>query len=170
MDAELQQLDSQENNNVSPLGQIINALNPPMNSSIESGFGGADNNLIGKAFNSWFGWNTQQYYSNLYLKPQEYDNHRIFKPINTVQSMEKYEGKLEFKHEFTLVFSYKLRSYQNINRKSAMLDLIANILATTYNSKNHIEASYNYHKINRRFNPSSVFGTYTVEYKYTYVR
>lgn len=136
MDAELQQLDSQENNNVSPLGQIINALNPSMNSSIESGFSGADNHLIGKAFNSWFGWNTQQYYSSLYLKPQEYDNHRIFTPINTVQSMEKYEGKLEFKHEFTLVFSYKLRSYQNINPKSAMLDLIANILATTYNRGN----------------------------------
>lgn len=136
MDAELQQLDSQENNNVSPLGQIINALNPSMNSSIESGFSGAYNHLIGKAFNSWFGWNTQQHYSNLYLKPQEYDNHRIFTPINTVQSMEKYEGKLEFKHEFTLVFSYKLRSYQNINPKSAMLDLIANILATTYNRGN----------------------------------
>lgn len=136
MDAELQQLDSQENNNVSPLGQIINALNPSMNSSIESGFSGADNHLIGKAFNSWFGWNTQQHYSSLYLKPQEYDNHRIFTPINTVQSMEKYEGKLEFKHEFTLVFSYKLRSYQNINPKSAMLDLIANILATTYNRGN----------------------------------
>lgn len=136
MDAELQQLDSQENNNVSPLGQIINALNPSMNSSVESGFSGADNHLIGKAFNSWFGWNTQQYYSSLYLKPQEYDNHRIFTPINTVQSMEKYEGKLEFKHEFTLVFSYKLRSYQNINPKSAMLDLIANILATTYNRGN----------------------------------
>lgn len=136
MDAELQQLDSQENNNVSPLGQIINALNPSMNSSIESGFSGADNHLIGKAFNSWFGWGTQQYYSSLYLKPQEYDNHRIFTPINTVQSMEKYEGKLEFKHEFTLVFSYKLRSYQNINPKSAMLDLIANILATTYNRGN----------------------------------
>lgn len=136
MDAELQQLDSQENNHVSPLGQIINALNPSMNSSIESGFSGADNNLIGKAFNSWFGWNTQQYYSNLYLKPKEYDDHRIFTPINTIQSMEKYEGKLEFKHEFTLVFSYKLRSYQNINPKSAMLDLIANILATTYNRGN----------------------------------
>lgn len=136
MDAELQQLDSQENNHVSPLGQIVNALNPSMNSSIESGFSGADNNLIGKAFNSWFGWNTQQYYSNLYLKPKEYDDHRIFTPINTIQSMEKYEGKLEFKHEFTLVFSYKLRSYQNINPKSAMLDLIANILATTYNRGN----------------------------------
>lgn len=144
MDAELQQLDSQEDKRVSPLGQIINALNPSMNSSIESGFGGANNSLIGRAFNSWFGWaspngkpwDLDPYYSTLYLKPQEYDNHRIFTPINTVQSMEKYEGKLEFKHEFTLVFSYKLRSYQNINPKSAMLDLIANILATTYNRGN----------------------------------
>lgn len=136
MDASLQQLDSQEDKNVSPLGQIINALNPSMNSSIASGFSSGENSLIGKAFSSWFGWKTDAYYSKELLKPQNWDEHRIFTPINTVQSMEKYEGKLEFKHEFTLVFSYKLRSYQNINPKSAMLDLIANILATTYNRGN----------------------------------
>ena len=62
----------------------------------------------------------------------EYDKHRIYTPRNTIQSMHRYEGNLEFKHEFTLVFSYKLRSYQNINPKSAMLDLLANVFATTY--------------------------------------
>lgn len=136
MDASLQQLDSQEDKNVSPLGQIINALNPSMNASIGAGFSSADNSLIGKAFKTWFGWDTSANYDKQLLKPQQWDEHRIFTPINTVQSMEKYEGKLEFKHEFTLVFSYKLRSYQNINPKSAMLDLIANILATTYNRGN----------------------------------
>lgn len=135
MDADIEQLDSQENKHVSPLGQIINALNPSMNSSIASGFGDSDNSLIGKAFDSWFGWKPRAFYDdNTVLK--NYDKHKVYKPINTIQSMEKYEGKLEFKHEFTLVFSYKLRSYQNINPKSAMLDLIANVLATTYNRGN----------------------------------
>ena len=135
MDAEIQQLNSQENRRVSPLGSIINALNPSMNSSIASGFGDSDNSLIGRAFNSWFGWKPRAFYDDNTVLTN-YDKHKVYTPVNTIQSMEKYEGKLEFKHEFTLVFSYKLRSYQNINPKSAMLDLIANVLATTYNRGN----------------------------------
>ena len=132
MKAEIQQINSQENDHVTPLGSIINALNPSMNSALDKGFSGASNHLIGRAFNSWFGWNTDQYYSNTAQNPMEYDKHRIYTPRNTIQSMHRYEGNLEFKHEFTLVFSYKLRSYQNINPKSAMLDLLANVFATTY--------------------------------------
>ena len=132
MKSGIEQLSSQENDHQSPLGSIINALNPSMNSALDKGFSGASNHLIGRAFNSWFGWKTDQYYSNTAQNPMEYDKHRIYTPRNTIQSMHRYEGNLEFKHEFTLVFSYKLRSYQNINPKSAMLDLLANVFATTY--------------------------------------
>lgn len=132
MEADLQQLASQENDRDNPLGNIINALNPSMNSNIDKGFEKAQNSLIGKAFNSFFGWETGEYYDKRLLF-KESDPHRIYTPRNTIQSMEKYEGRLDFKHEFTLVFSYKLRGYQNINPKSAMLDLLANIFATTYN-------------------------------------
>ena len=41
-------------------------------------------------------------------------------------------GELEFAHEFTLNFSYQLRAYDNINPRSALTDLIGNILETTY--------------------------------------
>lgn len=130
MKAGLEQLPSQENDHKTPLGSIINMLNPQMNSSIKNGFSGANNHLIGRAFNSWFGWKDGPYYDTKVLT--QYDQHKIYTPRNTIQSMHKYEGNLEFKHEFTLVFSYKLRSYQNINPKSAMLDLLANVFATTY--------------------------------------
>lgn len=130
MKAGIEQLPSQENDHDTPLGNIINMLNPQMNSSIKNGFSGARNHLIGRAFNSWFGWKDGPYYDNKVLT--NYDEHKIYTPRNTIQSMHKYEGNLEFKHEFTLVFSYKLRSYQNINPKSAMLDLLANVFATTY--------------------------------------
>ena len=134
MKSGIEQLSSQENDHQSPLGSIINALNPQMNSSINKGFSGASNHLIGRAFNSWFGWKDGPYYDTKVLT--NYDDHKIYTPRNTIQSMHKYEGNLEFKHEFTLVFSYKLRSYQNINPKSAMLDLLANVFATTYTRGN----------------------------------
>lgn len=130
MEAKIEQQNSKENDHVTPVGSVLNMLNPSMNTSIENGFSGSSNHLIGRAFNSWFGWNTQAYHDNKVLT--NYDEHKIYTPRNTVQSMHKYEGNLQFKHEFTLVFSYKLRGYQNINPKSAMLDLLANIFATTY--------------------------------------
>lgn len=130
MEAKIDKQPSQENDHVTPVGSVLNMLNPSMNTSIANGFSGSSNHLIGRAFNSWFGWNTQAYHDNKVLT--NYDEHKIYTPRNTVQSMHKYEGNLQFKHEFTLVFSYKLRGYQNINPKSAMLDLLANIFATTY--------------------------------------
>lgn len=61
-----------------------------------------------------------------------YDNNKVYTPLNTIQSTHLYEGKLEFSHEFTLNFSYELRAYDNINPRSAFLDLIGNILEVTY--------------------------------------
>lgn len=62
---------------------------------------------------------------------RNYDENRVYNPKNTVQETEMYEGKIEFTHEFTLNFSYKLRAYDNINPKSAFLDLIGNIFEVT---------------------------------------
>jgi len=62
---------------------------------------------------------------------RNYDKNRVYEPKNTIQSTHIYEGKIEFTHEFTLNFSYKLRAYDNINPKSAFLDLIGNILEVT---------------------------------------
>ena len=63
---------------------------------------------------------------------RNYDNNRVYTPKQTIQDMEIPEGKLTMNHEFTLNFSYKLRSYDGINPKSAFLDLIGNILRVTY--------------------------------------
>ena len=63
---------------------------------------------------------------------RNYDNNKVYYPVNTVQSNHIYEGKLIFSHEFTLNFSYQLRGYDNINPRSALTDLIGNILEVTY--------------------------------------
>lgn len=61
-----------------------------------------------------------------------YDKYKVYTPKNTLQSTHIYEGKLEFSQEFTLNFSYQLRAYDNINPRSALLDLLGNILEVTY--------------------------------------
>lgn len=73
---------------------------------------------------------TQDYYGMELL--ENYDKNRIYEPQNTIWDTHKYEGRLVFNQEITLTFRYTLRSYANINPKSAFLDLIGNIMAVTY--------------------------------------
>ena len=89
----------------------------------------------GEAFNSAM-------YSmfNIKLGNPPYTDHRGFKdrnkvygPIDAIKStyIRSDEG-LVFNHKMTLVFEYELRSYNGINPRQAMLDLISNILNVTY--------------------------------------
>jgi hypothetical protein len=59
---------------------------------------------------------------------------RIRGPVNVIDSdiLVRNSG-FTFQNDIVLTFDYKLRSYQNLNPKIAMLDLISNFLALTYN-------------------------------------
>lgn len=61
-----------------------------------------------------------------------YDQNRVYEPPATVRETYVYNGELSFTHEFTLVFDYELRAYENINPKTAFLDLLNNIQHVTY--------------------------------------
>lgn len=111
------------------IGMIANSTSPGYNSMADSRGGGA-NSIIGKLGSAME--IQQSSFDSTGLRMAD-DNHRIYTPKNTVQAVHVYEGKLEFAQEFNLVFSYKMRSYANINMKSAFLDLIANIGEVTYN-------------------------------------
>ncbi len=52
------------------------------------------------------------------------------------------DGGMEFEHNITLTFNYELRSYDGINPKSAMLDLLGNILMVTYMQGKFFGGSY----------------------------
>ena len=125
LNAEIEQVDSKENDQSrGPLGMLINTFSPQYNKSVEQGFS-SNQSLWGK-----IGGSTPEFDStNAYT---DYDKNKVYEPKDTVQATHVYEGKLEFTHEFTLNFSYKLRAYDNINPRSAFLDLIGNILAVTY--------------------------------------
>ena len=61
------------------------------------------------------------------------DRSKVYGPVDAIRStyIRSDEG-LTFDQKLSLVFEYELRSYNGINPKQAMLDLISNILNVTY--------------------------------------
>ena len=61
------------------------------------------------------------------------DRNKVYGPVDAIRStyIRSDEG-LTFDQKLSLVFEYELRSYNGINPKQAMLDLISNILNVTY--------------------------------------
>ena len=63
------------------------------------------------------------------------DQNKVYGPIDQVKkTYMRSEDGLDFKHNITLTFDYELRSYNGINGRQAMLDLISNILNVTYST------------------------------------
>lgn len=60
--------------------------------------------------------------------------HRVYGPVNVISKTYKRDRGLDFKNAITLNFHYSLKSIGNINPKAAMLDLMSNLLALTYNN------------------------------------
>lgn len=131
--AEIQQKESQEDDPERGLvGGIMNMVNPTFLRSVGHGTtaGTGFNYILNKLH---FKENHALYANNDIALGRNYDKNRVYTPINRVWDNHIYEGRIEFRHEFNLNFSYKLRAYDNINPKTAMLDLLGNILAVTHN-------------------------------------
>ena len=126
LNSKIQELDSKEESEKrGPLGQMLNSMSPSYNSYAARGFAGTQNMLRG------LGGRFSGPSDNMEML-RNYDKNKVYEPKNTVQDTHIYEGKLKFNHEFTLTFCYKMRAYENINQKSAFLDLMGNILEVTY--------------------------------------
>lgn len=69
------------------------------------------------------------YKNNLNFK----DNNKVYGPVDSIRTtyIRSDEG-LTFEQKLSLTFEYEMRSYNGINGKQAMLDLISNILNVTY--------------------------------------
>ena len=61
-------------------------------------------------------------------------NHRVYGPVNVINKTYKRDRGLDFKQTLNLNFEYSLKSIGSINPKAAMLDLMSNLLALTYNN------------------------------------
>lgn len=125
--------ESQEDDRTSPLGMVLNTMSSSYRKTYEQSRTGNNNLLdyfLGRSRLGRLGDTSSWYKGNKIFT--HYDDHKVYDPINTVRDTHLYEGVLKFSNEFTLTFNYTLRSYDNINPKSAMLDLLANITAVTY--------------------------------------
>jgi len=112
-------------------GTLANTMNPAYN-SFNVKYGGANNTFFNYLGSKIFKTNLDSS-SNYDIFRMDSDKNKVYTPKNTVQDTHIYEGKLTLNQEITINFCYKLRAYDNINPKSAMLDLMGNILETTYN-------------------------------------
>jgi hypothetical protein len=134
MNSEIQRQDSKEDDRPSLLGAIVNTASAGYRAHMANSTAGNNNLLAMWGSHSRFGivrsiFGSQPWHHNdgaLY----HVDKNKIYEPKNTIQEVDYYEGKIQFQHEFSLVFSYEMRAYDNISPKAAMLDLIANILRT----------------------------------------
>ena len=111
-----------------PLNAIAAMFDKTYRAQYSAGYaGGAVNHYVGK----FFGINDiDPPYQNM-LGWQ--DSNKVYGPVDAIKKV-YYRGDqgIDFKQTFSLTFDYELRSYNGINGKAAMLDLLSNILATTY--------------------------------------
>lgn len=128
----IQEVDSKENNQERGIiGKILNSVNPAYNRYADvTGNGG--NNVLTELGSRLSAGLVKESTDNNDVLRMSADNNKVYTPKNTVQDNHIYEGKLILKQEITVNFSYKLRAYENINPKSAMLDLMGNILEVTF--------------------------------------
>lgn len=63
------------------------------------------------------------------------DGNKVYGPVDTIKgTYMRSEKGLENEHKMTLTFDYELRSYNMINPRQAMLDLLSNIFNVTYST------------------------------------
>lgn len=63
----------------------------------------------------------------------EYTN-KVIGPVNVVNKVNVRKRGIGSKKEFSIVFEYELKSYNQINPRLAMLDILCNMLALTFNN------------------------------------
>lgn len=114
----------------SPLASIFNLSNANYRKQVQQGYAG--NNFAGKQAmsNMIGGFGDIPYNISDFQKAN--DSIKIYGPIDVIDKTKKRKRGLSFEQKFTLTFDYELRSYYGVNGKAAMLDLLGNILATTY--------------------------------------
>ena len=127
--SQIQELPSQEDNAERGVLGLISNFNPAYHNRMNSGQTGTHN--IWAKLGSAMGFASVAHSVNTDAM-RMYDHNKVYEPKQTIKDWTIPEGTLKFQHEFTLTFSYKLRAYENINPKTAFLDLIGNILDVTY--------------------------------------
>ncbi|MBQ3415890.1 MAG: hypothetical protein IJH39_11280 [Clostridia bacterium] len=115
------------------LGSIVNLANPTYRQWVGGGFAGGANGILNRfqalTGNFAFKASGSNQRHDIFTM---YDQNRVYEPKGTIRQTHLYTGKLEFNQSFSLTFDYELRAYENINPRTAFLDLLNNIQQVTY--------------------------------------
>jgi len=113
------------------LQSIFNMSNSKYRTQVMRGMAGT--NFSGqKVFNGMIGGGGDSLPYPAGTWQSQYDKNRVYGPIDVIDKTKKRKRGLNFEQKFSLTFDYELRSYYGVNGKAAMIDLLGNILATTY--------------------------------------
>lgn len=63
-----------------------------------------------------------------------YDQNKVYGPVDSINSTHIRDVGFDFNKEFTLIFEYDANSYSGRTPEYAMRDILANVLAVTYNN------------------------------------
>ena len=114
--------------NLTQLNGIFSVFDKRYREQYQAGYSGEAANMIFEKFGIQNIGNPP--YKN--IASQE-DSMKIYGPVDTIRNTYvRSDSGLTYQQQFSLVFEYELRSYNGINGKQAMLDLISNILNVTY--------------------------------------
>lgn len=113
------------------LNSLFSAFDPKYQQAVQSGMAG---NAVAPLFGNLFGGRIKEGLRNPpYSSMLSQDANKVYGPVDRIQDTHiRSDEGLKFNHSFNLTFEYELRAYNNINTRQAMLDLLANILAVTY--------------------------------------
>lgn len=112
------------------LNSIAAAFDPTYRKQFMTGHGGAQFQPAEKYFGKFFKADGPY---NVAQENNWVDQNKVYGPIDRVKkTYMRSEDGIDFEQNFTVVFDYELRSYNGINGRQAMLDLLSNILNVTY--------------------------------------
>jgi hypothetical protein len=132
LEADINEVDG-EGDNKGTLASIFNMANSNYRKQVMQGVAGQ--NFAGKEYIDKMvggGDKNDPPYSKEEWKKMSSDSTKVYGPVDVIDKTKKRKRGLVFEQKFSLTFDYELRSYYGVNSKAAMMDLLANILATTY--------------------------------------
>lgn len=130
--AELQNAnDAASDNNTSTLNGIFSMFDEKYRAQYQAGYSGE---AAGAAFEAFGVKDSSRMGRAPYKNHTSFkDRNKVYGPVDVIKgTFIRSDDGVTFDQKLSLVFEYELRSYNGINPKQAMLDLLSNILNVTY--------------------------------------
>lgn len=126
--AQLQDSNIDADANSKRLNSIAGMFDAKYRQQYMDGMAGGNNEIM----NKMFGMSDQPYRVSDFTRR---DDAKAYGPVDVVKTTHmRAEDGLKFEQTFSLTFDYELRSYNGVNGRQAMLDLISNILNVVYST------------------------------------